>query len=502
MPGKLIIFTLAFLALAGVAYGREATIDQTPAQGPPNIVFIFTDDLGYGDIGVFGATDIETPNIDRVAELGVLFPEFYSASPVCTPSRAALLTGRYPIRMGIHHVFMESSYRGMPQSEITIAEMLKEAGYATAIVGKWHLGHQPQYLPTKQGFDEFFGIPYSNDMSPLPLMQNEQYIEHTIDQSELTGLLTSYAVDFIDRHADQPFFLYMPHPMPHVPLYRSAEFEGVSERGLYGDVIEELDASVGEIMAALERNGVSQKTLLVFTSDNGPWIVMQEEGGSAAPLRNGKGTTFEGGMRVPTVAMLPDLIPAGTKHAGPASMLDWLPSISALAQIPLPEDRAIDGIDLSQSLMGDNASADADRPIAYYSHGRLEALRVGDWKLKRPYLAEGNPIPAIMRPFLDGEVALAPHDTLLFNLKDDPSERDDVSGGNPDKVAELEAMMVAFEANIGDTPANITPIDLTISPAVGVVVSAAAKLALIMVALLTLITAMLAFWAGRKWNRR
>lgn len=502
MPGKLLVLAFAFLALTKAALGQELVVEQPQAHQPPNVVFIFTDDLGYGDIGAFGATDIATPNIDRVAERGVLFPEFYSASPVCTPSRAALLTGRYPIRMGIHHVFMESSYRGMPQSEITIAETLKEAGYATAIVGKWHLGHQPQYLPTNQGFDEFFGIPYSNDMSPLPLMQNEQYIEHAIDQTELTGRLTTYAVDFIDRHSGEPFFLYMPHPMPHVPLFRSPQFEGVSDRGLYGDVIEELDASVGEIMAALERNDISQNTLLVFTSDNGPWIVMQDEGGSAGPLRNGKGTTFEGGMRVPTVAMLPNLIPAGSEYTAPASMLDWLPTISAFAKVALPQDRVIDGVDLSQSLTAGNTPQESDRPFAYYSHGRLEALRVGDWKLKRPYLAEGNPIPAIMRPFLDGEVALAPHETLLFNLKDDQAEQYDLSGRHPDKVEELEAMMVAFKTRIGDTPENITPIDLTMSPAVGVVISAAAKLGLILVALLTLATALLAFWAGRKWSRR
>lgn len=505
--------TLRYLIFAMMLFGaniRSVALAQSPElpevdpieQLQPNIVFVFTDDLGYGDIGAFGATDIDTPNIDEIAKRGALFSEFYSASPVCTPSRAALLTGRYPIRMGIHHVFFPGSFRGMPEDEITIAEILKEAGYATAVVGKWHLGHHEQYLPLNQGFDEFFGIPYSNDMAPLPLIQDNAYIEENVDQVTLTKRLTERATDFIDRHAGEPFFLYVPYPMPHVPLYRSDAFVGVSDRGVYGDVIQELDAGVGDIMRALDRNGITQNTLLVFTSDNGPWILMGKEGGSPAPLRNGKGTTFEGGIRVPTVAMYPDVIAPGQVVDAPASMLDWLPTLTSLAGASLPTDRQIDGIDLTLALIGDAEALNSQRPLAFYSHGKLEAIRVGDWKLKRPYTAEGNPVPGPLRLFLGGEIGLKPHDALLFNLSDDPGEQKNLAEKHPEKLVELESAMLAMEENMGVLPQSITPLETSMSPAVGVLISAAAKLGLIILAVLAVILGLFSFWFGKRSGRK
>lgn len=495
-----LIGTLFLFAIISscVSLAQEEPGSETGTPTPPNVVIIFADDLGYGDIGAFGATDIKTPNIDLIAVRGAKFTQFYSASPVCTPSRAALLTGRLPIRMGIHHVFTEASYRGMPEHELTIAEMLKDNGYATGIFGKWHLGHQPAYLPLNQGFDEFSGIPYSNDMSPLPWMEDSEFVEDEIDQAQLTGLITRAAVDFIDRHASEPFFLYIPHPMPHVPLYRSEAFESVSDRGLYGDVIEELDASVGDIVSALERIGLSDHTLLIFTSDNGPWILMGEEGGSAGSLRNGKGTTFEGGIRVPTVAMLPDLIQPGAVIERPASMLDWLPTIADLTSAVVPNDLEIDGMSLLSEFNAHGTDDNSDRPLAFYSHGRLEAIRYGAWKLKRPYSTEGNPVPPPVRAFLGGEIGLAAHGVLLFNLADDPAERRNLAKQNPEKVAELEAMMVAIETEIGPPPENITPLGLSVSPAIGVVMSAALKLALLLLFLFTLIVAGISFWLGRR----
>lgn len=498
------LFSALFVlfTLASGAKGQALEEAASPQPSPPNIVFIFADDLGYGDIGAFGATDIRTPNIDLIAERGAKFTQFYSASPVCTPSRAALLTGRLPVRMGIHHVFNQASYRGMPEEEVTIAELLRDNGYATGIFGKWHLGHQPTYLPLNQGFDEFAGIPYSNDMSPLPWMEGNDFVENSIDQTELTGRITDAAIDFIERHKAEPFFIYIPQPMPHVPLYRSEAFEGVSDRGLYGDVIEELDASVGEIIQALEDAGVADQTLFVFTSDNGPWLYMGETGGSSGPLRNGKGTTFEGGMRVPTVAMYPARIPPGEVYDAPATMLDWVPTIASLAGASIPSGIEIDGTDISLELTGNRASEPSDRPFAFYSHGRLEALRMGDWKLKRPYSTEGHPLPAPLRMFLGGEIGLDAHDTLLFNLADDPGERKNLAKSNPDKVAELEALMVEFETRIGQTPANITPIGLEVSPAMGVLMSAVMKLLLSVFGIILLLIAALAFWIGRVSRKR
>lgn len=433
--------------------------DENGESLPPNIVFIFTDDLGYGDVGLFGATDVDTPNIDRIGQEGVQFTNFYSASPVCTPSRAALLTGRYPIRMGIHHVFFPHSYTGMPPEELTVAELLRDAGYKTAIVGKWHLGHHEKYLPLNQGFDEFYGIPYSNDMPPLPLMRGNDYVEAKIDQDSLTQELTDYALNFIDENANRPFFLYLPYPMPHFPLHHSEDFQGVSERGKYGDVIEELDHGVGRIRARLISNKIHDNTLLVFTSDNGPWLLMGDEGGSPGPLRAGKGTTFEGGVRVPTVASFPGNIMAGKKVESPASMLDWFPTIAELSGAQLPPDRQIDGVSLLQIPDGE-PSKYAERPLFFYSQGEIEAVRLGKWKYKRSFRHRNNPIPKIIRPILGGEFAIKEHDALLFNLSQDPGEHSNLIEQHPEIAQQLENRIHQFENELGAIPDNITPLSI------------------------------------------
>ena len=290
------------------------------AERPPNVVIVFADDLGYGDVGCFGNTVIRTPNIDRIAAEGVKFTDFYVAQAVCSASRTALLTGCYPNRVGILGALGPASKQGIHDRETTIAEMLKAKGYATAIFGKWHLGHHPQFLPTKHGFDEYFGLPYSNDMWPqhptakfpaLPLIDREKTIEENPDQSKLTTWYTERGVKFIEANKEKPFFLYMPHSMPHVPLFVSDKHKGKSKAGLFGDVIEELDWSVGEILATLKKHDLEKNTLVIFTSDNGPWLSYGNHAGTAGPLREGKGTTFDGGVRVPCVARLPGKIPAG-----------------------------------------------------------------------------------------------------------------------------------------------------------------------------------------------
>ncbi|PRY27840.1 sulfatase-like protein [Spirosoma oryzae] len=299
VPGIL----LSGYLLLGATPPKNTAVKKAPLK--PTILLIFTDDLGYGDIGTYGATDIRTPNIDGLAQKGLPFTSFYSGNPVCSPSRAGLLTGRYPRRLGINGVFFPESYTGLPASEVTVAEALKQRGYATGAIGKWHLGHHRQFLPVQHGFDSYFGIPYSNDMAGVVYFRNNDVVDYTVDQHMITRTYTEEAIRFIDQHKRGPFFLYLAHNMPHVPLYASAAFEGKSKRGLYSDVIEEIDWSVDEVVKALKKNGLVENTLVIFTSDNGPWLAYDVDGGSAGPLREGKQTTFEGGMRVPAVMYWP-----------------------------------------------------------------------------------------------------------------------------------------------------------------------------------------------------
>lgn len=433
------------LILCTVGLVRCQPVEQkADGSALPNIVYVFADDLGYGDLGCFGAKDIKTPNIDRMAAEGIKFTAFYSASPVCSPSRAALLTGRLPQRMGINGVFFPESFTGMPQSEITIAEMLKQQDYATGIVGKWHLGHQFRFLPLQQGFDSYFGIPYSNDMESVVYMRGNEVEEFAVDQRYTTRRYTEEALRFIEQNQENPFFLYVAHNMPHVPIYASEEFQGTSERGLYGDVVQEIDWSVGQILEKLASLGLLNKTLVIFSSDNGPWLVMEDHGGSAGILREGKQYTFEGGMRVPTLAMWKEKIPEGTVYDDMACQMDWFPTLARLTGTSLPGDRAIDGMDISNVLL--NLRFDHDRTYLFFDGSDLQAYRKGDWKIKKPYQGfEGA----------TWKKAVKAHDTLLINLKEDPGELHNLYTQYPERTKSMFEEMTAGHKALGDLPKSL-----------------------------------------------
>lgn len=428
---------------AGIITLSSLTAQHTP-QRKPNFVVIMADDLGYGDIGTFGATDIRTPNIDKLAENGLKFTSFYSTSPVCSPSRFGLLTGRYPRRQGIDGVFFPESFNGIPKEELTLAEALKTKGYSTGIVGKWHLGHHREFLPLQNGFDEYFGIPYSNDMQGTVYLRGNDVVQYNIDQKYTTKTYTEEATKFIDKHKKEPFFLYLPHTMPHLPLYASPAFEGKSKRGLYGDVIEELDWSVGQVIESLKKNGLTENTLVIFTSDNGPWTIFDIEGGSAGKLRNGKGTTFEGGQRVPTIFSFPSKIKAGSVYNDLALHLDVFPTILKLAGYQAALPNPIDGEDVS-SILTANGKRKGDEFI-YYSNGKIEAFRKGDWKIRLAQPASKN--------YLNGETIPAT-EALLFNLKEDVSETKNLYQTNPEKVTELLAALDKKSKTIGQKVATL-----------------------------------------------
>lgn len=393
------------------------SVPNASIESPPNIVFIFADDLGYGDLGCFGANDIKTPHIDRIAAEGIQFTEFYSASSICSPSRAGLMTGRLPARMGIHQAFFPSSFTGMPGEEITMAEMLKKKGYATGVVGKWHLGHMPEYLPLQQGFDYYYGIPYSNDMRSVVYMEGNEVDSFKVNQAQMIKTYVDRSLGFIEEHKSTPFFLYLAHNMPHVPLHASADFVGSSERGLYGDVIQEIDWSVGQILQYLEKNGLLENTIVVFSSDNGPWLAMEDHGGSAGPLREGKFYTFDGGMRVPTVAMWKGKVKPRV-YTQPATQMDWFPTFAELADVDLPIDRPIDGESLADMMV--NGGDREGQEVFYFDGlGQLSAYRNGDFKVKLPFRGFESTI---------WNKGVAAHDSLLFNIKTDPSESTNLFG--------------------------------------------------------------------------
>jgi arylsulfatase len=404
----------------------------------PNFIVIFTDDQGYADIGCFGAEGFETPNLDRMAAEGAKFTSFYSAAPVCSPARAALLTGCYPMRVSIPRVLFPRDNIGLNPDEITIADMLKACGYATCCIGKWHLGHLPQFLPTRQGFDYYFGIPYSNDMKPVVLVEGEETIETKPDQSRLTRRYTEKAVEFITKNKNGPFFLYLPHTMPHVPLYASDAFKGKSKQGLYGDVIMEIDWSVGEILMTLKKLGIDEKTLVIFTSDNGPWLSKGGHGGSAKPLRDGKFATYEGGMREPAICRWPGKIPAGMVCSEMATTLDLLPTFARLAGAEVPADRIIDGKDIS-ALMTDPKAKTPYREFFYYFESQLGAVRSGNWKLVLERTRGNDRISA-----------------GLYNLGQDIGEQNDVSAQHPEIVRRLAALADKIREDIGDSVTGIT----------------------------------------------
>ncbi|MFM9030284.1 MAG: sulfatase, partial [Opitutaceae bacterium] len=366
---------------------------RAAASERPNIVLILADDLGYADLGCYGAKDIATPHLDRLAAEGTRFTSFYVAQAVCTASRAALMSGFYPNRVGMSGALNHTSTTGLSPKERTLAERLKATGYATAIFGKWHLGHQPPFLPTRRGFDEWLGIPYSNDNGPLhpvtkgipslPLYDGEEVVEADPDQSRFTERFTRRAVEFIERNREKPFFLYLPHVMPHVPIFASEKFRGTSRRGLYGDVVQELDAGIGEVLASLRRLGLEEKTLVIFTSDNGPFLSYGEHAGLATPLREGKLTTFEGGMRTPFLVRWPGRVPAGRVSEEPLSTLDLNVTLGNFAGAR-PAAGKPDGADISALLLG-QPGARGREEFWFYSGDELHAVRLGDWKLHVPH---------------------------------------------------------------------------------------------------------------------
>jgi arylsulfatase A-like enzyme len=410
---------------------------------PPNIILIYADDLGYGDLSCYGSR-ISTPNLDRMAEEGVRFTDFYSASSVCSPSRAALMTGRYPVRVGCPRVLDPDSPGGLSPSEMTIAEMLKKAGYATSCVGKWHLGRRPGYLPTDRGFDEYFGIPYSNDMSPRVLMYNTDVISENAPLDTLTQRYTDQALSFIDRSKNSPFFLYFPHTFPHIPLAASARFAGKSGEGLYGDAVQELDWSVGEILRALKNANLDDNTLVMFSSDNGPWYQ-----GNAGRLRGRKGHTFEGGMRMPFIARFPGRIPSGLVTNALATTMDILPTVSGLTGAALPV-RPLDGVDIWHLLTGVQTEVRREA-FLYFNDDYLQCARLGQWKL---HLARFNvpmftPVPA------RGRVNLPLPRPELYDMVNDPEESYDRADRNPLIVASIRAqvdrLITTFPQSIIDT---------------------------------------------------
>jgi arylsulfatase A-like enzyme len=441
---------------------------------PPNIVVILTDDQGYGDLGRYGAHGFTTPNIDRMATEGVTFTDFYVSEAVCSASRASLLTGCYAERVSIRGALMPSSTIGLNPEEETIATLLKKKGYATGIFGKWHLGSYREFLPLQHGFDEYFGLPYSNDMwpvdydgqpvadggksgyPPLPLMEGNEKVGEVRtleDQNTLTTRYTQRAVRFIERNTDRPFFLYVPHSMPHVPLGVSNRFRGASQQGMYGDVIMEIDWSVGEILGAIKKAGLDGSTFVVFASDNGPWMNFGNHAGSAGPLREGKGAEWEGGARVPCIMRWPGRVAEGVECHKIASTIDLLPTIAALCDAPLPAKR-IDGVNLLPLLEGKN-NADPRNNFLYYYDGELQAVRSGKWKLHFPHTyrsyvgvipgKDGHP-----GPYSSGKTGLE-----LYDLETDAGERRDVAMNHPDVVARLQAIGSAARDDLGDTITHV-----------------------------------------------
>jgi arylsulfatase A-like enzyme len=445
-------------AAVAVAFGILAV--RATAADKPNVVIIFADDLGYGDLGCYGHPSIRTPHLDRMASEGLRFTDFYSTAEVCTPSRAALLTGRYPIRSGMcetagaRRVLFPNSKGGLPTGEITLAEALKAHGYTSAHIGKWHLGIHEGARPMDQGFDLSYGIPYSNDMDArprlargrsgsadppkdawnVPLIRNGEIIERPADQSTLTARYTDEAVKFIRANKERPFFLYLAHTMPHVPLFASPQFKGKSPRGIFGDVVEEVDASTGQVLDALRTEGLTEKTLVLFTSDNGPWLTQGAQGGSAGLLRDGKGSTWEGGMRVVGIAWMPGRIRPGVTSQ-PASTLDVFPTALALAGATAPAGVTLDGRDISP-LLFEQTPLPA-YPFFFYRGDQIYACRLGEWKAHfRTQTGYGQPKPEEHDP------------PLLFHLPRDPSERFNVAAEHPQVIAQIQQAVEAHRAAV------------------------------------------------------
>ncbi len=427
----------------------------------PNIVFILADDLGYGDLSSYGSETIETINIDKLAENGVKLTSYYAAQPVCSASRAAILTGVYPNRIGIYNAFGPTSDSGISPNEYTLAEMLKDNGYKTGIFGKWHLGSKKEFFPTNHGFDEFYGILYSNDMwrwhpeypegypQDLLLYRNENALKEIIDQSNLTKEITTESINFIEKNKDNPFFLYIAHPQPHVPLFVSEDFEDLTGNGLYADVITEIDYSVGRVLDKIEEIGLTENTIVVFTSDNGPWLSYGNHSGSSGIYREGKGTTWEGGVRVPSIIKFPNgLKPSEIDE--PIMAIDWMPTFANITRSKLSQNK-IDGKDIWPLLSGEVNQSPHEKLYFYYRVNELHSIRMNDWKIQfsRTYRSlngkkggkDGIPVKYEMNNIDKNE---------LYNLKDDPQERIDVYDKFPEIAKKMEELAEKARVELGD----------------------------------------------------
>ncbi len=455
MKFKLFPFVLIFLLSASFlqAAGQH--------KKPTNFVVIYLDDVGYGDIALTGAVGYSTPNLDKMASQGVFFSHYYAPQAVCSASRAGLLTGCYPNRVGFRGALDHTAKVGISDNEETIADVLKKKGYATAAFGKWHLGHHKQFLPPHHGFDEYFGIPYSNDMwpnhptnknyyPPLPLIEGDEVIEKGPDQSKFTTEFTERAVSFIKKNKNNPFFVYLAHPMAHVPLFVSNKFKGKSKQGLYGDVMEEIDWSVGQVLKTLEELKLDENTLVIFTSDNGPWINYGNHAGSTGGLREGKGTSFEGGQRVPCLMLWKGVISPGTVNNNLISGIDILPTLADIAEAPLPQNQ-IDGFSLYPLLKGETTDSPRKSFYYYYRNNNLEAVQDGQWKLVFPH--PGRTYEGF-EPGKDGMPGKVNENSQveagLYDLRRDPGERYNVMKFYPEIVKKLEKIADEARNDLGD----------------------------------------------------
>jgi len=460
---KIQLFSILLLFISCNSLEQDDKQSTNKNNTKPNVIIIFTDDQGYQDLGCFGSPDIKTPHLDKMAKEGIKLTDFYAAQAVCSASRAGLLTGCYPNRIGIHGAFMPNSKEGLNTDETTIAEMLKENGYQTGIFGKWHLGDNPAFMPTKQGFDTYFGIPYSGDMwplhpeqgpvfnfGPLPLYENETIIDTLTDQSSLTTQITERSVEFISKNKDNPFFLYIAHPQPHVPLYVSDKFKGKSSRGLYGDVIMEIDWSVGQILAALKQYDIVDNTLVIFTSDNGPWLNYGEHSGSALPLREGKGTALEGGQREPCIISYPGKIKPGRILNTPMMAIDILPTVAEITGSKLPKTK-IDGKSIWNIWTGKTEQSPHQVYFFYYKVNELHGVRYGKWKLYFPHSYRS------LNGREGGKGGLPvnyDNNTIdhieLYDLSKDISETKNVAAQYPEVVAQIEILAINMRVELGD----------------------------------------------------